>query len=140
MLWTKGVNTGRLTPNEFVAVTSTNIAKILGLYPKKGAVLVGADADLVVLDPKRKKTISAATQQSAIDYNVFEGIEVEGLPRFVLTRGKVAVTEDKVSTEQGHGQFVAREANNPVNRAFSTWKDVVAPRKVERSGIPQSGV
>ncbi len=140
VLWTKGVNTGRLTPNEFVAVTSTNIAKILGLYPKKGAVLVGADADLVVLDPKRKKTISAATQQSAIDYNVFEGIEVEGLPRFVLTRGKVAVTEDKVSTEQGHGQFVAREANNPVNRAFSTWKDVVAPRKVERSGIPQSGV
>ena len=140
VLWSKGVNTGRLTPNEFVAVTSTNIAKILGLYPKKGAVLVGADADLVVLDPKRKKTISAATQQSAIDYNVFEGIEVEGLPRFVLTRGKVAVTEDKVTTEQGHGQFVAREANNPVNRAFSTWKDVVAPRKIERSGIPQSGV
>jgi len=140
VLWTKGVATGRLTPNEFVAVTSTNIAKILGLYPKKGAVLVGADADLVVLDPKRKKTISAATQQSAIDYNVFEGIEVEGLPRFVLTRGKVAVTEDKVSTEQGHGQFVAREANNPVNRAFSTWKDVVAPRKIERTGIPQSGV
>jgi dihydropyrimidinase len=140
VLWTKGVNTGRLTPNEFVAVTSTNIAKILGLYPKKGAVLVGADADLVVLDPKRKKTISAATQQSAIDYNVFEGIEVTGLPRFVLTRGKVAVTEDKVSAEQGHGQFVKREANNPVNRAFSTWKDVVAPRKIERSGIPQSGV
>ena len=140
VLWSKGVNTGRLTPNEFVAVTSTNIAKILGLYPKKGAVLVGADADLVVFDPKRKKTISAATQQSAIDYNVFEGIEVEGLPRFVLTRGKVAVTEDKVTTEQGHGQFVAREANNPVNRAFSTWKDVVAPRKIERSGIPQSGV
>jgi len=140
VLWSKGVNPGRLTPNEFVAVTSTNIAKILGLYPKKGAVLVGADADLVVFDPKRKKTISAATQQSAIDYNVFEGIEVEGLPRFVLTRGKVAVTEDKVTTEQGHGQFVAREANNPVNRAFSTWKDVVAPRKIERSGIPQSGV
>src|SRR5690606_17474180 len=57
VLWSKGVNTGRLTMNEFVAVTSTNIAKILGLYPKKGAVLVGADADLVVLDPKRRKTI-----------------------------------------------------------------------------------
>jgi dihydropyrimidinase len=140
VLWTKGVNTGRLTMNEFVAVTSTNIAKILGLYPKKGAVLVGADADLVVFDPKRKKTISAKTQQSAIDYNVFEGIEVEGLPRFVLTRGKVAVTEDKVSAEQGHGEFVAREPNGPVNRAFSTWKDVVAPRKIERTGIPQSGV
>jgi dihydropyrimidinase len=140
VLWTKGVNTGRLTPNEFVAVTSTNIAKILGLYPKKGAVLVGADADLVVWDPKRKKTLSAKAQQSGIDYNVFEGIEVTGLPRFTLTRGKLVVREAEVMTEQGHGQFVAREANNPVNRALSTWKEVTAPRKVERSGIPASGV
>jgi len=140
VLWTKGVKTGRLTMNEFVAVTSTNIAKILNMYPKKGAILVGADADLVVWDPKRKKTITAARQQSAIDYNVFEGIEVEGLPRFTLTRGQVAVTEDTVSTEQGHGQFVAREAKNPVNRALSTWKEITAPRKVERSGIPATGV
>ncbi|MEO0912193.1 MAG: dihydropyrimidinase, partial [Pseudomonadota bacterium] len=72
MLWTYGVNTGRLTMNEFVAVTSTNIAKILNCYPKKGAVLVGADADLVVWDPGAEKTISASAQQSAIDYNVFE--------------------------------------------------------------------
>jgi dihydropyrimidinase len=140
VLWTKGVNTGRLTMNEFVAVTSTNIAKILNMYPKKGAILVGADADLVVWDPKRKKTISAAKQQSAIDYNVFEGIEVEGLPRFTLTRGQVAVTEDTISTEQGHGQFVKREAKNPVNRALSTWKEITAPRKVERTGIPATGV
>jgi dihydropyrimidinase len=140
VLWTKGVNTGRLTMNEFVAVTSTNIAKILNMYPKKGAILVGADADLVVWDPKRKKTISAAKQQSAIDYNVFEGIEVEGLPRFTLTRGQVAVTEDTVNAEQGHGQFVAREAKNPVNRALSTWKEITAPRKVERTGIPATGV
>lgn len=140
VLWTKGVKTGRLTMNEFVAVTSTNIAKILNMYPRKGAILVGADADLVVWDPKRKKTITAAKQQSAIDYNVFEGIEVEGLPRFTLTRGQVAVTEDTISTEQGHGRFVAREAKNPVNRALSTWKEITAPRKVERSGIPATGV
>ena len=140
VLWTHGVKTGRLTMNEFVAVTSTNIAKILGLYPKKGAVLVGADADLIVWDPKRKKTIAASKQQSAIDYNVFEGFEVEGLPRFVLTRGHVAVTEDSLDTRQGHGQFVPREAKNPVNRALSQWKEITAPRKVERTGIPQSGV
>jgi dihydropyrimidinase len=140
LLWSYGVNTGRLTMNEFVAVTSTNIAKILNCYPKKGAVLVGSDADLIVWDPKRKKTISAKTQQSAIDYNVFEGYEVTGLPRFVMTRGKVSVTEDKVSAEQGHGKFVPREATNPVNRALSTWKDITSPRKVERTGIPQSGV
>jgi dihydropyrimidinase len=103
-------------------------------------VLVGADADLIVWDPKRKKTIAASKQQSAIDYNVFEGFEVEGLPRFVMTRGHVAVTEDKLDTRQGHGQFVPREAKNPVNRALSQWKEITAPRKVERTGIPQSGV
>jgi dihydropyrimidinase len=140
LLWTYGVGTGRLTPNEFVAVTSTNIAKILNLYPKKGAILEGADADLVVWDPNREKTISAKTQQSAIDYNVFEGFKVKGLPRYVLTRGEVAITEDKVDTHQGHGKFVAREAKNPVNRALSTWKEITAPRKVERTGIPPTGV
>jgi dihydropyrimidinase len=140
VLWTKGVNTGRLTMNEFVAVTSTNIAKILNLYPKKGAVLVGADADLVVWDPKRTKTVSAANQQSVIDYNVFEGFELTGLPRFTLTRGHVAVTENKIDARPGHGQFVGREAKNPVNRALSQWKELTAPRKVERAGIPASGV
>ncbi|MGN6157757.1 MAG: amidohydrolase family protein, partial [Devosia sp.] len=134
------VNTGRLTPNEFVAVTSTNIAKILNMYPKKGAVMVGADADLVVWDPKKEKTISAKSQQSIIDYNVFEGFKVKGLPRYTLTRGKVAVNDGKVQAEQGHGQFVAREPNNPVNRALSTWKELTAPHKIERAGIPATGV
>ncbi len=82
VLWSRGVNTGRLTMNEFVAVTSTNIAKILNIYPKKGAILEGADADIVVWDPERTKTIRAATQQSAIDYNVFEGFELTGLAAF----------------------------------------------------------
>jgi dihydropyrimidinase len=140
MLWTHGVATGRLTMNEFVAVTSTNIAKILNMYPKKGAVLVGADADLVVLDPKKSKTITAAKQQSAIDYNVFEGKVVTGLPRFTLTRGQVAVHDGEMRTQEGHGRFVAREARPAVNRALSAWKDLTAPRPVVRSGIPVTGV
>lgn len=140
MLWTHGVGTGRLTPNEFVAVTSTNIAKILGMYPKKGAVLVGSDADLVVWDPEETKTITAGAQQSAIDYNVFEGQTVKGLPRFTLTRGVVAVTEGKVDSREGHGEFVAREPRGQVNRALSAWKDLTAPRPVQRGGIPASGV
>ncbi|PZQ95683.1 MAG: dihydropyrimidinase [Cereibacter sphaeroides] len=140
MLWTHGVRTGRLTPNEFVAVTSTNIAKILNCYPKKGAVLVGADADLVVWDPEKSKTITAATQASAIDYNVFEGKEVTGLPRFTLTRGKVAVHDGELRTKEGHGQFVAREPRPAVNRALTAWKDLTAPRPVVRTGIPASGV
>jgi len=140
LLWTHGVNTGRLTMNEFVAVTSTNIAKILNVYPRKGAILVGADADIVVWDPKRSKTISAKSQQSSIDYNVFEGKEVTGLPRYTLTRGVVAVEEATVKTREGHGQFVRREPFTAVNKALSTWKEITAPRKVERSGIPASGV
>ena len=140
MLWTHGVETGRLTPNEFVAVTSTNIAKILNCYPKKGAVLVGADADLVVWDPAKTKTIEAATQQSSIDYNVFEGKEVKGLPRFTLTRGHVAVHDGEIRCQEGHGKFVAREANTTVNKALSTWKEVTQPRPVQRTGIPATGV
>ena len=132
VLWTRGVETGRITMSEFVAVTSTNIAKILNVYPRKGAILEGADADLVVWDPKRGKTISADTQQSAIDYNVFEGIEVTGLPRFVMTRGKVAVTEDEIDAEEGHGEFVARDAYPATNRALSKWKELTAPRAVTR--------
>ena len=140
MLWTHGVETGRLTPNEFVAVTSTNIAKILNVYPKKGAILVGADADIVVWDPTKEKTIEASTQQSAIDYNVFEGKHVKGLPRFTLTRGKVAIHDGEVRTEEGHGAFVPRDPGQPVTKALSTWKELTAPRKVERAGIPVSGV
>ena len=140
VLWTEGVGTGRLTPNEFVAVTSTNIAKILGMYPRKGAVLVGSDADLVVWDPQAERTITAADQQSAIDYNVFEGRRVKGLPRYVLTRGHVAVTDGAMSSREGHGEFVAREPRGEVNRALSSWKALTAPRPVPRGGIPVSGV
>ena len=140
MLWTQGVGTGRLTMNEFVAVTSTNIAKILNCYPKKGAVLVGSDADLVVWDPAAEKTITASKQQSAIDYNVFEGKKVKGLPRFTLTRGHVEVTEGAVTSQEGHGQFVAREARPAVNRALSAWKELTAPRPVQRTGVPATGV
>jgi len=140
MLWTHGVGTGRLTPEEFVAVTSTNIAKVLNCYPKKGAIRVGSDADIVVWDPEKTKTITASSQVSAIDYNVFEGKEVKGLPRFTLTRGQVAVHDGELRSEEGHGKFVPRPPLNPVNKALSTWKELTAPRPVQRSGIPASGV
>lgn len=140
MLWTHGVATGRITMNEFVAVTSTNIAKILNCYPKKGAILAGADADILVLDPQKSKTITAKAQQSAIDYNVFEGKVVTGLPRFTLTRGHVAIEDGVVKTQEGHGQFVKRPPNGAVNRALTQWKDLTAPRPVVRTGVPASGV
>ncbi len=132
VLWTKGVRTGRLTMNEFVAVTSTNSAKILNVYPRKGAIAVGADADIVVWDPERKRTISAADQVSTIDYNVFEGVEVTGAPRFTLSHGEVVATEGKVDAEDGRGRFVERPPNPPVSKALSSWKALTAPRAVER--------
>ena len=100
----------------------------------------GADADIVVWDPKARKTITAGKQQSVIDYNVFEGVEVTGLPKYVFTRGEVAVDNGKVQAKPGHGEFVAREPGMAVNKALSAWKELTAPRKVERTGIPASGV
>ena len=94
----------------------------------------------MVLDPKKEKVISASSQQSAIDYNVFEGMAVKGLPRFTLTRGQVAVHDGEIRTEEGHGKFVKRAPNTPVNKALSSWKELTAPRPVKRSGIPATGV
>ena len=126
--------------NEFVAVTSTNIAKILNIYPKKGAILVGADADLVIFDPAATKTISAKTQKSVIEYNVFEGIELTGLPVMTFSRGRLAYKEGDVRAEKGNGRFVERPASAPAAKALSTWKELTAPRRIERTGIPASGV
>lgn len=136
VLWTRGVRTGRLTMNEFVAVTSTNIARILNMYPKKGAIMPGADADIVVWDPEASKTIQASAQKSAIDYNVFEGFEVTGLPVMTFNRGELVYKEGDVTGETGRGRFIKRDANPPVNQALSTWKELTYPRKIERSGIP----
>jgi dihydropyrimidinase len=134
VLWTRGVETGRLTPNEFVAATSTNIAQILSIYPQKGAILPGSDADLVVWDPKLSKTISAANQKSIIDYNVFEGVEVRGLPRYTISRGEVVWADGQNSQPQpGRGKFIRRKPFPAVNAALSKWKEVTAPRAVNRS-------
>ncbi|RYC31817.1 dihydropyrimidinase [Lichenibacterium minor] len=132
VLWTRGVGEGRLTPEEFVAVTSTNIARILNLYPRKGSLEVGADADVVVWDPAAQKTVSAATQVSAIDYNVFEGLHCTGLPRTVLSRGEVVVRDGRVQAEGGRGRFVARAPFTPEARAARRLSDLAAPRAVVR--------
>ena len=132
VLWTYGVGTGRLTMNEFVAATSTNIARILNLYPRKGAILPGADADLVVWDPKAGKTISAKTQMSAIDYNVFEGVKVEGLPRTTVSRGEVVYEGGQMSAKPGRGKFVARQPFPAAAKALSEWKRHIAVEKIAR--------
>ena len=133
VLWTEGVETGRLTPSEFVAATSTNIAKILNIYPKKGALVEGADADIVVWDPKISKTISASNHHSILDYNVFEGFEVRAQSRFTLSRGDVIWAWGQNSQPQpGRGRFVPRPAFPSANLALSKWKELTAPKMIKR--------
>ena len=133
VLWTEGVETGRLTPSEFVAVTSTNIAKILNIYPKKGAIVEGADADIVVWDPKISKTISVSNHHSILDYNVFEGFNVSAQSRFTISRGDVIWAWGQNSQPNpGRGRFVPRPAFPDANAALSKWKALTAPKQIHR--------
>jgi dihydropyrimidinase len=135
ILWTAGVNTGRLTKEEFVAVTSSNIARILNIYPRKGALAAGSDADLVVWDPAATKTITAKSQLSRIDYNVFEGYFCTGAPVVTLSRGKIAWAKGDLRAEKGDGHYIERPPFSPVHVANSTWKQQTSPKAVRRSGV-----
>jgi dihydropyrimidinase len=108
MLYHHGVRGGRFGLNRFVELTSTNVAKFFGLYPRKGTIAVGSDADIVVWDPEKQLTISAATNHSNVDYNLFEGERVTGAPEVVLVRGQVIVEGDELVAKPGAGQFVKR--------------------------------
>ena len=103
-----GVRAGRISLNRMVELLSTNPAKLFGLYPRKGTIAVGSDADIVVFDPERTVTISAATHHSKSDYNLFEGTEVTGSPEVVLLRGQVLVEDGELVASPGVGQFVPR--------------------------------
>lgn len=108
LLWTHGVKTGRLTLQQFVAVASTNAAKIFDLWPRKGVIQPGADADLVIYDPSYRGTISAQTQTQAVDYNAFEGWPIEGRPAVVTVRGEVVVRDGTFCGTVGRGRFLER--------------------------------
>jgi dihydropyrimidinase len=103
-----GVRTGRISLNRMVELLATNPAKLFGLYPRKGTIAVGTDADIVVFDPEKRTTISASTHHSKSDYNLFEGTEVTGTPEVVLLRGKVLVENGDLVAQPGVGQFVKR--------------------------------
>ena len=109
VLYTHGVCAGRLDLNTFVDVGSTQAAKLFGLYPRKGTVAVGSDADLVVYDPKYKGKISVKTQTMAVDYNPFEGWAIKGRPSVVTVRGEVAAKDGKFVGKVGRGKLIKRE-------------------------------
>jgi dihydropyrimidinase len=108
MLHHFGVREGRISLNRFVELTSTNVAKLFGLYPRKGTIAPGADADIVVWDPEKPYTVSVDTNHSNVNYNLFEGTEVIGAPEVVLVRGQVIVEGDELVAQPGAGQFVKR--------------------------------
>ena len=108
MIYHFGVREGRITLNRMVELLATNPARLFGLYPRKGTLAVGSDADIVVFDPEKKVTISAATHHSRCDYSLYEGTEVVGAPELVLLRGNVLVENGELMGSPGIGQFIAR--------------------------------
>ncbi|NOY25043.1 MAG: dihydropyrimidinase, partial [Oligoflexia bacterium] len=108
VLWHHGVRTGKLTPSQFVAITSTNTARIFNLAPKKGVLQAGADADIVVWDPEKSRTISASEHFQNVDFNIYEGMEVIGNPAVTLSRGRVLFENGQLNTQRGTGRYVNR--------------------------------
>ena len=106
--WTFGVRAGKITPNQFVAYTSTNPAKIFGLYPRKGALLEGSDADIVIWDPEKRVKYGVAHSHQRTDYNLYEGWELVGYPEKVFLRGKLIVDGDEWMGKRGDGTFLKR--------------------------------
>ena len=111
ILWTYGVGAGRITPNQFVALTSTNVAKIFGIYPQKGALLPGADADIVIWDPDRRLTYGRAHARHRTDYNLYESWELLGYPEKVYLRGELIVDGDTWLGAPGGGRYLHRKPN-----------------------------
>jgi dihydropyrimidinase len=114
ILWTFGVGTRRISAQQFVAYTSTNPAKIFGLYPRKGAILPGSDADLVIWDPKRRIKYGVAHAQHRTDYNLFEGWELVGYPEKVYLRGNLIVDNERWLGKAGSGKFLYRQVGAPI--------------------------
>ncbi|CAM4055771.1 dihydropyrimidinase [Lederbergia lenta] len=108
VFFSEGVRKGRITLNQFVDITSTRVAKLFGLYPKKGTIAVGADADIVVFDPTVERTISAETHHMAVDYNAFEGMKITGEPVTVLSRGEFVIRDKNFVGNIGMGRYLKR--------------------------------
>ena len=133
ILWDQGVKTGLLTPNDFVRVTSTATAKIFNIHPRKGAVSVGADADLAVWDPNASRKISVKTHHSNMDFNLYEGMTLTGLARATISQGKQVWDGKDLKIEEGVGRYIPRPTYSSVFERVKTYRALNAPRRVERA-------
>ncbi|MCW8174944.1 dihydropyrimidinase [Verminephrobacter aporrectodeae] len=132
VIWDAGVNTGRLTPSEFVAITSANAASLFNIYPRKGFIGEGADADLVLWDPQGSKTFSAKTQRSKGDFNLFEGRSVRGIASHTVSQGRVVYANGELCAEPGRGRYVERPAFGAPFQALQKRARDLAPTAVVR--------
>lgn len=106
LLFSEGVNRGRIDLNTFVALTATNPAKLYGLYPRKGTIAIGSDADLVIWDTQRQVTITNSLLHHNVDYTPYEGMTIQGYPEITLSRGEVVYSQGKMLAARGRGQFL----------------------------------
>ncbi len=127
VIWENGVVSGMMTKERFVEVTSTNAAKIFNFYPQKGVIAPGSDADIVVWNPDKDRTISAKTHHHAVDFNIFEGMNVHGIAEHVLSNGRVVVDDCQLKVVQGMGRFIP----NPPYSAYIY--DQVKAKEAERA-------
>jgi len=119
LLFSAGVLGGRIDINSFVALTSTNVAKIYGLYPRKGTIAVGADADLVVWNDQVKLRVENALLHHNVDYTPYEGIELSAWPEITISRGEVVWSRPNASAAKGRGRFLRCERPGPARRRAS---------------------
>ena len=132
VLWHHGVNTGLFNMNEFVKLTSTNAAQIFNIYPRKGTISVGADADIVVWDPEATKTISAKTHHQNIDFNIFEGMKVKGCASHTISAAKVVYANGELKVERGAGKYIERPAYASFYQGLDIQAEINKPKSVNR--------
>jgi dihydropyrimidinase len=132
VLWHHGVRTGKLTPQEFVRVTSTNTAQIFNIYPRKGTLAVGADADIVVWDPEKSRKISTKTDHQNIDFNIYEGMEVTGVAATTVSQGRVVWQDGELKAEKGRGRYIDRPCFAPYWESQSQRNKLAKQTAVKR--------
>jgi len=133
VLWEHGVRTGRLTPAEFVAVTSTNCAKIFNIFPRKGIIAPGADADVVIWDPEGTRHISAETHHQNIDFSIYEGMTVTGIPTTTISQGNVVWEDGELKTVRGAGRYIKRPCYPSYWHNQMKRNELAEPTAVDRS-------